>query len=535
MGWSVVLFLTLSATWHAPGASVKRYALLMASNRGAPEEPVLRYAHADVDRVARTLVEVAGVPAEHVTALKEASAEDVRNTFRAMRRRLGDDNTEGESILFVYYSGHADAAALHLGRTALPWTELLRLTREVDTTVRVMVIDACRAGALTELKGLTHDVPVELPQEGVPKGLAIITSAAAGEAAQESSDLQGSFFTQHFVAGLRGAADSNQDGRVTLHEAFEYASSHTSQSTASTLHGTQHAAYRFALRGRHELVLATRQELGSAQAIRLTQPGIYSFFAGGREGPLVLEASIDGGGRSILLPIGTYHVQRRAAARLFSGRLVVDADEPRGGLKLALADDGEAIASVGKGPLEVETTGALTDPVGERKRVWRLEALAGSGDTLLPHFETPLELGVGVSYRGRSWVADAQGFYRHGEAKTALLDTQQDEIGAAVGARYVLLEGEVFDLAAGGRLGAIYLAQRFDAASGFPAATQLVPMGQVLLRGEARLGGAFFIGCEVSARMTAYRALAPQNSPAPPPGTHAAIIPTGVIAVGASW
>ena len=43
------------------------------------------------------------------------------------------------------------------------------------------------------------------------------------EEAHESELLRSSFFTHHWIAGLRGAADRDADGLVTLGEAFDYA------------------------------------------------------------------------------------------------------------------------------------------------------------------------------------------------------------------------------------------------------------------------------------------------------------------------
>ena len=51
------------------------------------------------------------------------------------------------------------------------------------------------------------------------KGAVLITSSTAEEASVERDDLGGSLFSHFFISGLRGAADSNQDRKVTLQEA----------------------------------------------------------------------------------------------------------------------------------------------------------------------------------------------------------------------------------------------------------------------------------------------------------------------------
>ena len=70
---------------------------------------------------------------------------------------------------------------------------------------------------LTQAKGARAEARVDfaLPVDDV-RGTAFIASTAVGEAAQESQALGGSFFTHHLETGLRGAADADGDGLVTL-------------------------------------------------------------------------------------------------------------------------------------------------------------------------------------------------------------------------------------------------------------------------------------------------------------------------------
>src|SRR5207253_3195573 len=71
-----------------------------------------------------------------------------------------------------------------------------------------------------------------------------------------SAAIGGSFFTHHFEVGLRGAADSDGDGQVTLAEAFRYTSVRTTSGTAATEAGPQHPTYDIRMSGRGDVVLA---------------------------------------------------------------------------------------------------------------------------------------------------------------------------------------------------------------------------------------------------------------------------------------
>ena len=65
-------------------------------------------------------------------------------------------------------------------------------------------------------------------------GQVLITASSASEDAQESDAIQGSFFTHFLTSGLRGAADRDNDGKVTLGEAYEFAYAHTVSNTVGT-------------------------------------------------------------------------------------------------------------------------------------------------------------------------------------------------------------------------------------------------------------------------------------------------------------
>ena len=90
--------------------------------------------------------------------------------------------------------------------------------------MRILVIDSCRSGAVTRVKGGRPAPPILLgdTQELDGEGVIVLTASAAGEDAQESDQLGGSFFTHYLLSGLRGAADDNGDQVVTVAEAFSY-------------------------------------------------------------------------------------------------------------------------------------------------------------------------------------------------------------------------------------------------------------------------------------------------------------------------
>lgn len=111
IGW---MLLTAGALLSvAAPVQAQRYAVVIGSNHGAPSEPVLRFAQTDARRVAQVLRELGRVQPEHLFLLLDPEPEAVRTTLARIERRVAGD-PERAALVF-YYSGHADADALHLG------------------------------------------------------------------------------------------------------------------------------------------------------------------------------------------------------------------------------------------------------------------------------------------------------------------------------------------------------------------------------------------------------------------------------------
>ena len=195
--------------------------------------------------------------------------------------------------LFAYYSGHADAQNLHLGDTEFPTEELSNLVRLSQAKLKVLLVDACRSGALTRVKGGRPVAPFQIGLQDMLRneGYAIITSSSAGEDAQESEALRSSIFTHHFLAGLRGPADVSRDRLVTLGEAYNYASEQTLKTSLGTLAGSQHATFEYDLRGRADPVLTDLRSRGARSELVLDTPGEY-LLLDGETGALLFEAQV---------------------------------------------------------------------------------------------------------------------------------------------------------------------------------------------------------------------------------------------------
>ncbi|MEQ1572478.1 MAG: caspase family protein, partial [Myxococcota bacterium] len=318
----------------ALAGEVRRYAVVVGTNDGLPGDAPLEYAELDADRVAAVLEGLGDVRSEDIVTLRHVDADRVRAALDELGARI-DRAGASETLLYFYYSGHADAEALHLDGTRLGFGELTAALERVPVDVRVVVVDACQSGELTRLKGAIPAEPFTISAEDRldAHGMAIITSSSAGEDAQESDRLRGGMFTHHFLAGLMGAADSTRDHRITLPEAYLYARTETIRAT-SQARFVQHPAYAFELRGEQDLVLTRTEDPGRNAVLSLSDPGSWLVFASGDRGQLVTEVAVEGTAE-VLVPPGQYLVRNHTARGVWERPVTLD----RGGtVTLRVAD-----------------------------------------------------------------------------------------------------------------------------------------------------------------------------------------------------
>ncbi len=155
----------------------------------------------------------------------------------------------------MYYSGHADESGILLGGARYDYARLRQRIRDVPADVHIAIVDSCASGSFTRMKGGARVPPFLHDSSNQVQGFAFLSSSSADEDAQESDKIGASFFTYFFVSGLRGAADRNHDGKITLTEAYQFAYEQTLGRTQNTVHGPQHPAYDMHLSGTGDVVI----------------------------------------------------------------------------------------------------------------------------------------------------------------------------------------------------------------------------------------------------------------------------------------
>ncbi|MCA9559870.1 MAG: caspase family protein, partial [Myxococcales bacterium] len=315
-GW-LAIGLLLVAPRAAQALPPETWVLVIGHNAGDPDEVELLYAEQDAQLIADVLRSHGDVRADRITRVLGEGPAGVRAALEKVSADIAAHAGDGPSALVVYYSGHADAESLHLGGERLPFAALRGAVESAPAKVRVLLVDACRSGGVSRVKGMkpAPDFRVEVLDQTAAEGMAIITSSAASENSMESDRLRGSVFSHHLLNGLRGAADRNGDGVVTLSEAYEHTYNETVRSSGRTL-TLQHPTYAWDVKGRGEVVLtrtASRRNMGR---LRLGDEWLY-LITDAQAGALVAEVKPPRANAEIALPPKRYRVQeRRSRAHL---------------------------------------------------------------------------------------------------------------------------------------------------------------------------------------------------------------------------
>ncbi|HEV8475058.1 MAG TPA: caspase family protein [Methylomirabilota bacterium] len=238
--------------------------------------PRLRFTVADAEAVYQTLIGPAGFKKDNVLLLTDKAERKptLRNIKWALGTFLGRSAKKDDTVL-IFFAGHgapevdtrgierdglakylipADADPDDLYSTALPMDELQTIFARIEADRVVAFLDACYSGAAggrsfsaTRTRaGAVDDLFLERLTRS--KGRAIVTASRPAEVSIELPELGHGIFTYYLVNGLKGAADLNRDGIVTLQELYEYVEQQVSvKSRASG--GNQHPVMKGEMEG----------------------------------------------------------------------------------------------------------------------------------------------------------------------------------------------------------------------------------------------------------------------------------------------
>lgn len=237
-------------------AGVERYGLYIGSNDGGKNHERLLYAGTDAIAFQKIMTEIGGISKFNGILLLDPAKEDVDNAFEIISAMMEKKQAAAKRSEFVfYYSGHSDENALLLGKTKYDYSSLKASITNVPSDVHVVILDSCFSGNFIRTKGGSKQKPFLVDDSSVVKGHAYLSSSSSQESSQESDEIGSSFFTNAMITGLRGAADTSGDKKVTLNELYSYAFNETLSKTENTA-DPQHPNYNITLVGSGDLVLS---------------------------------------------------------------------------------------------------------------------------------------------------------------------------------------------------------------------------------------------------------------------------------------
>jgi hypothetical protein len=241
----------------AAGFKGKRYALIIGiSKYRDPQVPQLKYAAADAkafyDFLRSERAGLGGVPRENIKILLNEQA-----TYEAMRKALRDwlkVPTE-DDVVYLYFAGHGgqdpdrrsdfyllpyNADADNIASTGYPMDELNKDVKRISARQVVLLTDACHSGAITgdqntrsafSLNDINRVFAEQLEQSH--GGSVVFTASEGSQLSQEGEQWGGGHgvFTYHVIEALKGYADDNRDGIVSLGEMLEYTRTHVLRDT----------------------------------------------------------------------------------------------------------------------------------------------------------------------------------------------------------------------------------------------------------------------------------------------------------------
>lgn len=252
-----------------------RLALLVANERGWGNEVRLKGAvKGDLVPLAKVLRKTMGF---RVLSVRNGTADDVRRAFTQVAN-IFREGPRVTTFLF-YYSGHASKQFFHLrnvnGVKKLGYREFLAFFLQLKVKRRIALLDACdssivipaaafytsgrkprfsvkggRSPQILTLQSLLWErkrliskgasfrkrkvdiQTIPMMTREPTSGLHIIASNGN---AYYNNRQGSSVFTRYFIQGLRGRADNNKDGRVTLDELYNYARAKSKQESGQEM------------------------------------------------------------------------------------------------------------------------------------------------------------------------------------------------------------------------------------------------------------------------------------------------------------
>ncbi|MFG5380516.1 caspase domain-containing protein [Yoonia sp. R2-816] len=211
----------------------KRHAILIANQDYGPDSGFspLKCPLRDAEAMREVMSDPAYGGFDNVTVLPNRTRTEILMAFKDTLDQAGRDD-----LIFIYFSGHgqtdeegvlylaaSDTTKSHLEATGIPSQTISNMIRRSRVSKKALVLDCCYAGAFTRSWKSGETIVADRMQK-FARGSGTYVLMATGELslAEEDPEHGLSILTRHLVDGLRGNADADRDGIVTIRELSGY-------------------------------------------------------------------------------------------------------------------------------------------------------------------------------------------------------------------------------------------------------------------------------------------------------------------------
>jgi hypothetical protein len=226
-----------SDTNTKPGKAGEKWAMVVGINRY--EDSVfqtLEYAVSDAKAVYNMLIDPSfcGYKKENVKLLTDEAIEPNLKPIRRniLRELYWLQMADQSDTVFIYLSGHGfemdgkgyfvpgDTPLALLKFEAISFEDINQITACLNAKKVIFVVDACRSGM--QARGGQFGDGFFNPLLTEAAGRVTLTSCGKDEFSYEWPEKRHGAFTYFFLEAIKGYADGNQDGKITITETMHY-------------------------------------------------------------------------------------------------------------------------------------------------------------------------------------------------------------------------------------------------------------------------------------------------------------------------
>lgn len=241
-------------------ARIGRWALLVGVDDYA-EAAKLQYCGADMRAMSEQLV-ASGFPEKQVFLLHDKAEDNKYRPMKANIERQLDlvlNLVEPGDLIVVGFSGHGvhiegksylcpAETRLDEPATMVPLDAVYERLKQCPAALKLLLVDACRndprQGGQRSLKPTEGAKQFARSLEQLPEGILLLSSCAPGQISMEDEEFAHGVFMHYVLDGLRGQADDDANGAVSLVELYKFANRETKTHVARKFNGYQTPSLR---------------------------------------------------------------------------------------------------------------------------------------------------------------------------------------------------------------------------------------------------------------------------------------------------